>query len=82
MATVTLQIPDDVLSKLQAGGFEPDNALRLAGMSYADFLVAAAKAKVVLFPVDLGKLKEEATRGFTLGRQRFADHPPGQGGPE
>jgi hypothetical protein len=49
-------------------------------MTYGEFLEAAARAKVMLFPVDLEELKEEATRGYTLGRQRFAHHPAGQGG--
>jgi len=55
-------------------------AARLAGMTYGGFLEAAARAKVVLFPVDLEELREEVTRGFTLGRQRLADHPAGEGG--
>jgi hypothetical protein len=40
----------------------------LAGLTYADFLEAAARAKVELFPIDSEELKEEVTRGFTLGR--------------
>jgi len=100
MASVTVEVPDDLLVKLKNGSGKPDETLRrvaafflcsrgelstsqaarLAGMTYADFLEAAVRAKVVLFPVDLEELKEEATRGFTLGRQRLAHHPAGQGG--
>jgi hypothetical protein len=62
VANVTLDIPDDVLVKLNRGGFEPGKALRLAaafylcrggelstsqaarlaGLAYADFLVASS----------------------------------------
>jgi hypothetical protein len=100
MASVTVEIPDDLLARLKNESGEPDETLRrvaafflcsrgemstsqaarLAGMTYGDFLETAARAKVVLFPVDLEELKEEATRGFTMGRQRLAHHPAGQGG--
>jgi predicted HTH domain antitoxin len=100
MASVTVEIPDDLLAKLKNESGEPEEALRrmaafflcsrgelstsqaarLAGMNYGGFLEAAARAKVMLFPVDLEELKEEASRGFTLGRQRIAHHPAGQGG--
>jgi hypothetical protein len=53
-------------------------AARLAGVTYADFLEAAARAKVELFPVKLDELKEEISRGFTLGRQCVAGHPARQ----
>ena len=56
------------------GQLSTSQAARLAGLTYAEFLEAAAKAKVELFPVDLEELKEEIERGFTLGRQRLADH--------
>lgn len=89
MATVTVEVPDDLLVKLKNASGEPDETLRrvaafflcsrgelstsqatrLAGMTYGEFLEAAARAKVTLFPVDLEELKEEATRGFTLGSQ-------------
>jgi predicted HTH domain antitoxin len=78
--------PDEALRHVAAfflcsrGELSTSQAARLAGMTYGDFLEAAARAKVVLFPVDLEELKEEATRGFTLGRQRVAHHPAGQGG--
>jgi predicted HTH domain antitoxin len=92
MASVTVEIPDEVLASLQSGGNEPDKTLRLAaafslckqgrlstsqaarlaGLSYADFLEAAAQAKVELFPVDLEELKEEIGRGYTLGRERIS----------
>src|SRR5438128_9462432 len=98
MANVTLEIPDDLLARLQKDGQEASHELRLAaafslcsrgelstsqaarlaGLTYADFLEAAARAKVELFPVDLQELKEEIGRGFTLGRQCLADHPANQ----
>jgi hypothetical protein len=62
------------------GELSTSQAARLAGMTYAEFLEAAARAKVMLFPVDLEELKEQATRGYTLGRQRFPYHPAGQSG--
>jgi predicted HTH domain antitoxin len=100
MATVTVEVPDELLAKLKNSGGEVSEALRLAaafslcsrgelstsqaarlaGTTYGSFLEAAARAKVVLFPVDFDELKEEVTHGFTLGRQRLADHPAGQGG--
>jgi predicted HTH domain antitoxin len=100
MASVTMVVPDDLLVKLQNGGSEAGETLRLAaafslcsrgevstsqaarlaGLTYADFLEAAARAKVELFPVDLEELKEEISRGYTLGRQRVAGHPAGPGG--
>ena len=100
MASVTVEIPDDLLGKLKNENGEPDATLRrvaafflcsrgelstsqsarLAGLTYSEFLEAAARAKVTLFPVDLEELKEEATLGYTLGSQRFAHHPAGQGG--
>jgi predicted HTH domain antitoxin len=100
MTTIKMMIPDDLLAKLQNGGGEPTETLRLAAafslcsrgalstsqaarlaeMTYSDFLEAAARAKVVLYPVDMEELAEEIGRGFTLGRQRVAGHPAGQGG--
>jgi Uncharacterized small protein len=99
MATVTLQIPDDIQMKLngdrgdigaalrlaaafslcQRGQLSTSQAARLAGLTYADFLDAAAQANIELFPVNLDELKEEASRGFTLGRQRVANYLPGEG---
>lgn len=55
-------------------------AARLAGLSYTEFLEAAAREKVELFPVDFVEYEEEALRGYTLGRQRIACHPAGQDG--
>src|SRR5438128_5486178 len=98
MASVMVEVPDDLLLRLKNGGSEPGEALRraaafslcsrgelstsqaarLAGLTYADFLEAAARAKFELFPVDLQELKEEIGRGFTLGRQCLADHPANQ----
>jgi len=100
MATVTLEIPDDLLEKLRnagqdvsqelrvaaafslcrRGALSTSQAARLAGMTYGEFLEAAAQARIELFQVDLEELKEEIGGGFTLGRQRIADHPAGQGG--
>jgi predicted HTH domain antitoxin len=100
MASITVEIPDELMDKLKHEGGEPDatlrrvaafflcsrgelstsQAARLAGMTYGEFLEAAARAKVTLFPVDLEELKEQATRGYTLGRQRLTRHPAGQGG--
>ena len=54
-------------------------AARLAGISYAQFLEAAARAKYELFPVHMEEFKEEIQRGFTLGRERVADDSPRQG---
>jgi predicted HTH domain antitoxin len=62
------------------GELSTSQAARLAGLAYSDFLEAAALAKTELFPVDLEELKEEISRGYTLGRQRVARHPVGPGG--
>ncbi len=95
MASLTVEIPDDLLVKLQNAGSEAgeelrlaaafslcsrgelstSQAARLAGLTYADFLEAAARAKVELFPIDFAELKEESRRGYTLGRQCLADYP-------
>jgi predicted HTH domain antitoxin len=100
VASVVLEIPDDLLARLRANGQDASQALRLAaafslcsrgelatslaarlaGMSYADFLEAAARAKVELFPVNMEELREEIQLGFTLGRERVADHLAEQGG--
>lgn len=100
MASVTVEIPDDLLVKLRIGGSEPGEALRLAaafslcsrgqlstsqaarlaGLAYADFLEAAGQAKIELFPVNLEELKEEISRGYTLGRQCVAGDLAGAGG--
>ena len=101
MASVTLEIPDDLMAQLNMGcrdvnlelrlaaafslcsrgELSTSQAARLAGMTYADLLEAAAQAKIELFPVDIEELKEEISRGFTLGRQCVTDHTTGQGGP-
>src|SRR5580704_16237293 len=62
------------------GELSTSQAARLAGLTYADFLDAAARAKIELFPVNLDELKEEINRGYTLGRQCVAGHPAGPGG--
>jgi len=99
MASVTLEIPDDLLVTLKnhnrdveqelrraaaftlcsAGELSTSQAARLAGMTYGEFLEAAARAKVMIYPVDIDELKEEIGRGFTLGRQYVADHSADQG---
>jgi predicted HTH domain antitoxin len=101
MATIMVQIPDDVLSKLKCGGTDASQELRLAaafslcsrgelstsqaarlaGLPYADFLKAAAHAKLELFPVDLDELTEAINRGQALGGQCVAGDPSGPGGP-
>ena len=78
--------PDATLRRVAAfflcsrGELSTSQSARLAGLTYGEFLEAAARAKVMLFPVDLEELKEEATLGYTLGRQRFAHHPASQRG--
>jgi predicted HTH domain antitoxin len=57
------------------GELSTSQAARLAGLTYADFLEAAERAKIELFPVDLDELKEEIGRGYTLGRQCVAGWP-------
>src|SRR5205085_1400990 len=98
MATVAVDLPDDLVKKLgsldtdagralrlaaafslcRQGKLSTSQAARLAGLTYGDFLEAAARERVELFPVDMEELKEEISRGFTLGRQRVADHPAQQ----
>ena len=100
MAHVTLEIPDDLLARLQNNGQDASQELRLAaafslcsrgelstslaarlaGLTYAAFLEAAARAKIELFSVNMEEFKEEIQRGFTLGRERVANHLAGQGG--
>jgi hypothetical protein len=55
-------------------------AARLAGLAYADFLEAAAQAKIDLFPLNLEELKQETSSGYTLGRQCLAGDLAGPGG--
>ena len=57
-------------SLCQRGELSTSQAARLAERTYTDFLDAAARAKVELFPVNLDELKEEASRGFKLGRAK------------
>jgi predicted HTH domain antitoxin len=63
------------------GELSTSQAARLAGLSYADFLEAASRSAVELFPVNIEELREEVGRGFTLGRQRIAHHPVDQSPP-
>ena len=44
------------------GDLSTSLAARLAGLSYEEFLQAAAQRHVELFPVDLDELKEELAR--------------------
>lgn len=100
MATITMQVPDDLLPKLKNSGLDvseeirleaafslcsrgalsTSQAARLAGLFYADFLEAAARAKVQLFPVDLDELAEAVNLGHALGGQCVAGHPADPGG--
>jgi predicted HTH domain antitoxin len=100
MASITVEVPDELIARLKnswtdvgealrveaafslcsRGELSTSQAARLAGMAYADFLQAAARAKVMLFPVNLEELQEEATRGYTLGRERLASDPASRGG--
>lgn len=87
MASITLDIPDEVLNKLSLGGQDPAQTLRLAaafslcsrgelatslaarlaGLTYADFLETAARAKVELFPIDIEELQREIARPLPAG---------------
>ena len=62
------------------GELSTSQAARLAGLTYAGFLQAAAQARIELFPVDLDELSAEINRGYTLGRKCIASHPPGESG--
>ncbi len=97
MASVTIELSDDILARLNTAATPPDQAVRLAaafslckqgqlatsqaaqlaGLTYAEFLDAAAHAKVELFPIELEELKEQIHLGYTLGRQRIAGNPAG-----
>jgi predicted HTH domain antitoxin len=61
------------------GEMSTSKAARLAGLTYADFLDAAARRKVELFPLDIDELKEEVARGLPAGGQCVPPDPPGQG---
>jgi hypothetical protein len=100
MASVKVEIPDDLLTWLEERGTNAGKALRLAaafslcsrgklstsqtarlaGVSYADFLLAAVQAKIELCPVNADELAEQAHHGFTLGRRRLAGHTTCEGG--
>ena len=100
MASLTVEVPDDLLVKLKnrdseagkelslaaafslcsRGELSTSQAARLAGLTYADFLEAAAQVKVELFPIDFEELKEEIRLGYTLGRQCVAGYPAGPSG--
>ena len=100
MATVTFEIPDELLAALPSAPEEAAGAIRLAaafywcsrgelstgwaarlaGLPYAGFLEAAGRHKVDLFQYTIEELTDQINRGYTLGRQRLADHPAGEGG--
>jgi predicted HTH domain antitoxin len=61
-------------SLCRQGQLATSQAARLAGLTYGDFLQAAADAKIDLFPVDLEELKEQISGGYTLGRQHVPDN--------
>ena len=87
MASVTLEVPDDLVQKLSAAGSEPGSVLRLAaafslcsrgelttsqaarlaGLTYAGFLEAAARAKVDLFQYTMEELQQELARPLPEG---------------
>lgn len=76
----TLQLAA-AFSLCQRGELSTSQAARLAGLTYSEFLDAAAQAKIELFPVSIDELSEETRRGYTLGGRRVAGHPAEQGGP-
>jgi predicted HTH domain antitoxin len=61
-------------SLCKQGQLATSQAARLAGLTYGDFLEAAANAKIELFPVDLEELKEQISGGYSLGRQHIPDN--------
>jgi len=61
------------------GEMSTSKAARLAELTYADFLEAAARRKVELFPLDIEELKEEVARGLAAGSQHVPPDPPGEG---
>jgi hypothetical protein len=93
LASVTIEVPEDILAKRETPNMSPDKILRLsaafslckqgqlatsqaarlAGLPYADFLEAAALAKIELFPVDLDELKEQLDLGYTWGRSTWVN---------
>jgi predicted HTH domain antitoxin len=79
--------PGDILrlaaafSLCSRGELSTSQAARLAGLTYAEFLDAAARDRIELYPVDLEELSEEVSRGYTMGRQRVAGDPAGAGRP-
>ena len=66
-------------SLCRGGELSTSQAARLAGLAYADFLEAAARAKFELFQVNLEELEEESRVGYTLGRQCVAGDLAGPG---
>ena len=100
MANIVVEVPDDLIAKLNGprgapeetlrrwtafslcsrGELSTSQAARLAGLTYGEFLTAAAQAEVELFPVDFDEIEEAIARGKALGCQRVAGDPPGPGG--
>ncbi len=87
MASVILEVPDDLVAKLSAEGQDVAQTLRLAaafslcsraeisvgqgarlaGLTYAGFMEAAARAKVELFPISIEELQQELARPLPEG---------------
>jgi len=87
MVHVTLEIPDDLATRLGLSGEQIGKELRLAaafslcgqaqlssleaarlaGVSYREFLEAAARARVELFSASLEELKQELARPVPSG---------------
>jgi predicted HTH domain antitoxin len=87
MASVTLDVPDDLADKLAAAGSDlgsvlrlsaafslcsrgeltTSQAARLAGLTYAGFLEAAARAKVDLFHYTGEEIQQELARPLPQG---------------
>lgn len=87
MATVNLDIPEDLLQALggtpeavgrelrltlalllcHRGRISTGRAVRLAGVSYAEFLDASVRYDVSLFDVDVEELKQELGRPLPEG---------------
>ena len=78
-ASETLSL-EAAFSLCSRGELSTSQAARLAGLTYGDFLVAAARAKIELFPVNLEELKEEVRLGYSLGRQCISSDPSCSGG--
>jgi len=87
MATVSFELPDDLVQTLggtpeaagreirlaaamhwcRRGEMSTGRAARLAGLTYADFLEAAARLKVDLYDYDIEEIQEEIARPLPGG---------------